>query len=416
MAVAVLGAGITGLAAATELQAAGVEACVFEQEDEPGGLCRTRHVHGWTFDLSGGHVFNTKWDHVREWFFKWLPESEWEYHVRRAKVWYKPDLVVDYPFELALAQLPVDEAVECLADFFADKGEEPANLHDWLIWRFGRAMAEKYLIPYNRKIWDRDPKALSPVWVQGKMPLPSPREILRATLSRDASERAMPHSTFYYPRHGGIQRVVAAAGQALADLRLGHRVKRVERVPGGWAVNGEGAFDAVVWTLPLALLPSIMEAPAPVAEAAARLSHNSWTSTLFDLDLSQALGCDVSWAYVPTTATHCNKLSNYGSFSRCNAPAGHGSLMVDNVGRLAPELVQQDASALLPELSAAIASHQTEYAYVVFDRHYEASVSLLHSFCHDAGVTLLGRFGRWEYPNMDVCVRQAIDWVAGLTR
>ena len=414
MSVAVLGAGITGIAVATELQAAGIAATVFEREPEPGGLCRTRIVDGYTFDLSGGHIFNTKWDNVRQWFFQWRPESEWEFHVRHAKVWYRPDLVVDYPFELSLAQLPVDEAVDCLADLFAEKGDEPDNLEDWLAWRFGRAIAERYLIPYNRKIWAREPRDLSPAWVRGKMPLPSVREILRAALSRDATERAMPHSTFYYPAAGGIQGVMNAAAGTLTDLRCGQPVERVERVPGGWAVNGEGPFERVAWTLPLTLLPRIMDAAEPVVAAAAKLSHNGWTSTLFDLDLSQALGQETSWVYVPTPATHCNKLSNYGSFAVANAPPGHGSLMIDNVGRMEPEAVRDDARTLLPDLGDPIASAQTEHAYVVCDHRYEASVRTLHAFADDIGLALLGRLGRWEYVNMDVCVRQAIDWVAGV--
>ncbi|MEE8423467.1 MAG: NAD(P)-binding protein, partial [Thermodesulfobacteriota bacterium] len=242
---AVLGAGVTGLACATTLQDAGEAVTVYESESQPGGLARTEVVNGFVFDCSGGHIFNTRWPDVKEWFFRYLPESEWQYNIRYCKVWYRKDLIIDYPFELGLYKLPLDEAIDCLIDLFKQQTKqepEPDNLRDWFIWRFGKAIAERYFIPYNRKLWNLNPVLISPVWVQGKMPLPSIREILKAILRKDSSENNTSHSSFYYPKEGGIQNWVNRVAATVPNLRLSTKVESVEKVPAGWIVNGENIY------------------------------------------------------------------------------------------------------------------------------------------------------------------------------
>ena len=48
--VAVVGAGIAGLAAALAFQARGAEVVVVDASDRPGGVMRTDHVHGYVVE------------------------------------------------------------------------------------------------------------------------------------------------------------------------------------------------------------------------------------------------------------------------------------------------------------------------------------------------------------------------------
>ena len=53
------------------------------------------------------------------------------------------------------------------------------------------------------------------------------------------------------------------------------------------------------------------------------------------------------------------------------------------------------------------------FAYVVYDLHYLKNIAIVREYCNDIGISLVGRFSRFEYLNMDGCIRNAIDFVRG---
>ena len=213
MKIAVLGAGVSGLTAARLLKDKGHEVTVYEKESTPGGLARTRYTQGYLYDPHGGHIFNSKHPEVVDWVFSVLPKEKWQFTERNAKVFFN-GTYVSYPFELSLCELDIDDAVECVHDFILSKeGPEPTNFRDWLTWNFGKAIADAYMIPYNEKIWAYPLEDMETEWMQGKMPLPTKKEMIKSMLLKNPKERKMPHSTFYYPIDGGIQSMVNAIAQ-----------------------------------------------------------------------------------------------------------------------------------------------------------------------------------------------------------
>ena len=51
------------------------------------------------------------------------------------------------------------------------------------------------------------------------------------------------------------------------------------------------------------------------------------------------------------------------------------------------------------------------FAYVVYDLAYQEIVRIIHDYCRSIGIPLVGRFSRFEYLNMDGCIRGALDFV-----
>ena len=220
MKVAVLGAGVSGLTAARKLQEKGYDVAVYEKCDKAGGLAKTRITNGFVYDPHGGHIFNSKNQEIVDWIFSLYPKENWQFNVRNAKILFK-DRYVSYPFELSLCELDSEDAIDCVHDFvLAKMGEKPDNYRDWLVWNFGTSIAEKYMLPYNQKIWAYPLEKMETNWMEGKMPLPSKKEMIASMLLKDPTERKMPHSTFYYPLFGGIQTMVDRMAEGL-DLRTG---------------------------------------------------------------------------------------------------------------------------------------------------------------------------------------------------
>lgn len=411
MKIAILGAGVSGLTAGRLLKDKGYDVTIYEKCEKPGGLAKSRITDGYIYDPHGGHIFNSKHKEVTDWIFSLLPKNEWQYSTRNAKIYFNGKYI-SYPFELSLCELDIDDAVDCLYDFILSKqGGEPDNFRDWIIWNFGKAIADYYMIPYNEKIWAYPLEKMETKWMQGKMPLPTKKEIIRSLLLKDPSERKMPHSTFYYPLKGGIQTMVNTISNGL-NIKLNNPVKSIKNIKNEWIINGDDAYDNIISTIPLPLLPKVMELPASVNKAINGLKYNSLTTMLFDCHKT-----DISWLYIPSHEYRSHRIGYQSSLTPYACPrTGGGSAALEIIGEqfgINDNLIN---SNILPEklgFRHIIDSEFTEYAYVIHDSSYRKNTTEVFSYINKEvkGFELLGRWGTWNYNNMDICMYEAFQLV-----
>lgn len=408
MKVAVLGAGVSGLTAARKLLEKGYEVAVYEKCDKAGGLAKTRITNGFVYDPHGGHIFNSKNQEIVDWIFSLYPKENWQFNVRNAKILFK-DRYVSYPFELSLCELDPDDAIDCVHDFvLAKMGEKPDNYRDWLVWNFGTSIAEKYMLPYNQKIWAYPLEEMETNWMEGKMPLPSKKEMIASMLLKDPTERKMPHSTFYYPLFGGIQTMVDRMAEGL-DLRTGIEIVSVQRRNDKWIINNEDEYDDVISTIPLPELKKAMEMPEKIQTAISNLKYNSLTTVL-----CKCPETDISWLYVPEAQYRMHRIGYQSALTPHAAPAGAGSGAIEIIGKqfdvdkdiifkpgIAPEKLQ---------LSEVLDTEFTDYAYVIHDLDYRKNTSAVFEYFDQVKhFSLLGRFATWNYKNMDMCMQDAFE-------
>ena len=415
MRIAILGAGVSGLTAARLLADRGIDVTVFEKNHTVGGLARTRFTDGYLYDPHGGHILNSKHPEVMDWVFSLLPKEKWKFTERNAKIYFQGKYV-SYPFELSLCELDTDDAVECVHDFILSKsGEEPANFRDWLVWNFGEAIANYYMIPYNEKIWSYPLDQMETQWMQGKMPLPSKKEMIRSMLLKDPKERKMPHSTFYYPLHGGIQSMIDAIAFGLY-VQTDHAATSIKKIDGKWSVNEEGLFDIVISTIPLPVLPKIMELPPSVSVCIQDLKYNSLTTILFDCPKT-----DITWLYLPSHEYRSHRVGYQSALTPYACPdSGSGCGSLEIIGpRFAVDASFAGKPGILPQelgFQRVLDTEFTEYAYVIHDLNYRANLQMIQEyFQKDDTFWLLGRWGTWNYKNMDLCMLDAMELVKGLS-
>lgn len=88
----ILGGGLTGLSAAHFL---GGDTMVLDAGEVPGGLCRSFHRDGFTYDI-GGHILFSKDREILNEITGWLGNNV-ERQRRNNRVWYW-DRFIKYPF------------------------------------------------------------------------------------------------------------------------------------------------------------------------------------------------------------------------------------------------------------------------------------------------------------------------------
>lgn len=411
MKIAVLGAGVSGLSVARLLNDMGHEVTVFEKESKVGGLARSRITDGILYDPHGGHILNSKKTEVMEWAFSLLPKEKWQFTPRNAKIYFNGKFV-SYPFELSLCELDIDDAVNCVHDFIlAQNGEEPDNFKDWLVWNFGQAICDYYMIPYNEKIWAYPLDQMETKWMKGKMPLPSKKEMIHSMLLKDPTERKMPHSTFYYPIDGGIQSFMDAIALGL-NIYCNTPIKKLYKSENKWIVNNEESFDHIISTIPLPVLGIVMDwIPDSIRANIADLKYNSLTTVLFECP-----DTDITWLYIPSHEYRSHRVGYQSALTpHANIKPNMGAGALEIIGdRFEVEGLEQFDNILPKELgyTKSLDSEFTEYAYVIHDLNYRKNVTAIRSYFDTvSGFDLLGRWGTWNYKNMDLCIADSMELV-----
>jgi protoporphyrinogen oxidase len=432
--IAILGAGVSGLALARFLVEGGAAAediHLFEADSVVGGLCRSKTVDGFTYDVSGGHILYSKDAAAMRWMMDCAGgDAAFVKQERHTRIRYEHRWV-NYPFENGLGDLPPQANFECIKGYVAawhrrqvDGSKAPADFKTWIRWRFGDGIAEHFMDPYNAKVWKRDLADVTSDWVAGRVPDAPVEDVLRSSVGI-RTEGYTHQSIFYYPKHGGFQAITDGVARAiLPRVRLKTPVTDLVRTRTGWRVNGE-EFDVAVSTLPLTDLPRILhDMPPDVAEAMKTLEYNGIVCILLALD--RAEHPDLSWIYLPHEAQGpANRVTYMSNYSPHNAPAGKSSFLCEITvaggaaypgSELEREMVAGLVHAGLLRKDEVLFHDrsQVRHAYVVFDHRYHARRKSIFAWMEKADIIPLGRFGRFEYDNSDQCVIKARDLAARL--
>lgn len=85
------------------------------------------------------------------------------------------------------------------------KFKKPKNLEQWLLNKFGKSICEKYLFPYNEKVWNMKVKNLSMYWAS-RIPNPPVEDVLKGSIGIKTD--GYLHQLYYhYPKKGGYQSI-----------------------------------------------------------------------------------------------------------------------------------------------------------------------------------------------------------------
>jgi len=283
-------------------------------------------------------------------------------------------------------------------------------------------IADKYLIPYNEKIWRMKPEEMGTEWVS-RVPDPPLEDVVKSSLGID-TEGYLHQLEFFYPLKGGIQCLTDSLAQKCSTIEPNFEVRQISRNRDGFQISGNGKsydLETVISTIPLPELTRVLdETPTDIVKAAGDLRFNSLVTVMLGIDRPEVN--DLSWVYFPRGEDgRFYRTSFPSNYSPEVSPSGKSSMMAEIACSEGDETWKMPDGELIDSVETSLRKNgilakdsvqfsrvsRTKYAYVVYDLGHQLKVSKVRKFLIESGIELCGRFGQFEYLNMDACVRSA---------
>ena len=285
----IVGAGVSGLAYAGFSKN---ECLLLEKDAEIGGDCKTIKWGDFVWDYSG-HFFHFRDTFLEDYICRNMVHDDIRYCEKHTQIFYRQKYI-DFPFQKNIHQLDQDEFIDCLYDLFTTTGNDYFTFKQMLYAKFGQSIAEKFLIPYNEKLYACDLNRLDVDAMGRFFPYADKEEIIRNFKKTNNNSY---NSHFTYPRGGAIEYVKSLASYiGKSNICLNECVKSIDVTEKTIKTDKrELKYDNLISTMPFPLLMQCcsMEYDTDIY---------SWNKVLvFNLGFDKK-GKDVfnNWIYVPS--------------------------------------------------------------------------------------------------------------------
>jgi protoporphyrinogen oxidase len=400
-----IGAGVSGLGFANYWRARDPSArvVVLEREAEPGGYCRTVEQAGFVWDYSG-HFFHFKHPDIEHWLRDRMPGEDVRTIERVAKIRYA-GRDIDFPFQKHIHQLPLPEFLECLTELYFRPTTTPRSFGEMLYARLGRGITDKFLRPYNEKLYATDLDTLDLDAMGRFFPHADLADIIaNMRPGADQERRHGYNATFTYPAGGAIRYIHALLRDLPPDT-----VACAEPVT---AID----LDAHTVTTPhrtITFRRLISSAPLPTLARLCNVPHDASAFTsnrvlVFNLGFDAKGRDDVHWMYFPDRADVFYRVGWYDNILASDRMSlyveiGAANTTTFDVDALRTRVIDDLRREGIITTQNLIAHHHVvlDPAYVHITQRSLAETTRLKSLLSSRDVHSVGRYGGWTYCSIE---------------
>jgi protoporphyrinogen oxidase len=398
----IVGAGVSGLSAAAF--SPNSDYLILEGSGEIGGYCKTIKRNGFVWDHSG-HFFHFRHADIEAWLRARMPARVRTVE-RRSSISYG-GRQIDFPFQKNIHQLEKHEFIDCLHDLYFACEHAPAaesSFQDMLYGRLGRAICDKFLIPYNTKLYACDLGTLDVDAMGRFFPHADVADIIRNMRNMKAANDASYNATFVYPEGGAIEYIQALASAVRpGTICLDEPLVRID-LPRKVAHTSRRSiqFERLISSAPLNHLVAM-----------SGLAHDpavfTWNKVLvFNLGFDRKGPEGVHWIYYPDPERVFYRVGFYDNIFETSRM----SLYVEiGFGRNANIDVDATRARVLEDLrkEGVVTDHQLvgehhvvmDPAYVHITKASLVEVKRLRAELAACGVYPVGRYGGWTYCSIE---------------
>lgn len=313
-------------------------------------------------------------------------------------------------FKKNIHQLPQQEFIDCLVDLFESGGNDYRSFKEMLYAKFGKSIAEKFLIPYNTKLYATDLDALDSNAMGRFFPYAEKEEIVRNF--RRPSNTSY-NGSFVYPRRGAIVYVDQIAGLVPAGkIKTGSEVVAVDSQAKAVTLTDGTCmhYDRLVSTIPFVRLLDLVKVDYD-------RSIYSWNKVLvFNIGFDRK-GEDTSnhWIYFPGEEYCFYRVGFYDNILGTDRMSLYVELGFDKNATINPEewfprVLNDLRRASILNDSQTPVDHESiimNPAYVHVNEASQHDVAEKKKQLAQMGVYSIGRYGSWTYCSIEDNIKEA---------
>lgn len=177
----IIGAGVSGFAAAQYLKQTHFDVYVIEKSDHIGGLCQTFKAKNFNYDF-GPHIIFSRTKQQQDWWDLWSDGINYKDYIVRLSIdgSLEKESLFDFPVSKQNLRRIIDNKKDFqfylnrLGDHNFDKmlsvtsSDDASNFEDYMKSRIGENAYDKFVRGYNLKQWGCDPKELHVNWASNR--------------------------------------------------------------------------------------------------------------------------------------------------------------------------------------------------------------------------------------------------------
>ncbi len=408
----IIGAGISGLTYANYIND---DYLIIEKEDSAGGYCKTIIEGDYIWDYAG-HFFHFKEEEFKKKFIDSLDASQYVTKDKKTYIYYNNSLI-DYPFQMNIHELPKEEFIACLYDLFNKKEKEKYdNFLDMLYGKFGASIVEKFLKPYNEKLYACDLKKLD-VDAMGRF---FPYADLKAIIEnmKNGSSKSY-NDTFLYPKKGAQVIIdILLTKIPKEKIKLNAFVKSIDLKNKTVVLNdGEKIeYERLINTIPFNQFLKLTN-NKEYSDLSDKLTYNQVLVFNLGFDKKSSFNKE-SWIYFPDKDINFYRVGFYD-----NILNGEKLSMYIEIGyakdyQITKEEIKRQLDLTLSNLKKvgitddsfnlkAEMSIVMNPAYVHIDTKNNLKIKEIMAILAQNNVYSIGRYGGWTYCSMEDCMLEA---------
>lgn len=399
----ILGAGITGLTLGKFLKS---DFLILEKENQVGGYCKTIKKSDYIWDYAG-HFFHFKEDYFKEYFLDKNELKNILFKEKNTKIFYK-NTYIDYPFQKNIHQLEKNEFIECLYDLFTkEKNKRNETFVDMLYEKFGKGITDKFLRPYNEKLYACDLKNLDRNAMGRFFPYANRNEIIE---NMRVKKNISYNDNFLYPKEGANQFIDKIALEIeRQNILLNQNIKSIDiNKKIIYTENEIIKYEVLINTIPLINFIKITNSFSKFEK------YFSWNKVLvFNIGFNKNLDTNIyHWIYYPDKELNYYRVGFYNNILENDKLSIYVEIGYGKEDKIDEEEIKRQLELTLENLKKTGIIDKTfkvmEYCSIVMDPAYvhinkeiEIVKKNLKKNLKEMNIYTVGRYGDWKYCSME---------------
>jgi len=404
----VIGAGISGLAFANFIDSN--DYIIIEKEDEIGGYCRTIIKDDYVWDYAG-HFYHFKTEEMKQFFLEKMKDEEIIEQVKDTKIYYKNTLI-DYPFQTNIHQLEKQEFIDCLYDLYNKvEKENYDSFLDMLYGKFGKSIVEKFLKPYNEKLYACDLNKLDKDAMGRFFPYANIEQIIN---NMKNGENKSYNDKFLYPKKGAISFINKLYESLNKDnIKLSTEIIKVDTQNkiAYTNKNEEIHYEYLINTSPLNKYFELVEDKG-AKELLNEMSYNK--VLVFNLGFEKKSDYKENWIYFPEKDINFYRVGFYDNILNADKLSMYIELGFSKDDKIDVDKELKDTLYNLEKIGITKNNKLVAYSTIIMDPAYvhingetNEKINKYIDNMEKQGLYTIGRYGAWTYCSMEDCMLEA---------